>query len=392
MKEKKRIIDLHFHLVSYVTFVLAAAIFIVPMTSLLSGCAPTSKPGGVQDEAVRTEARMQKEAAFATAMKRHDHVYTIAFPLLAEASALNPDEAEPTCGFLIHSLESYRENFREAAVRYWNLDKQIAVRYVAPQFPAASCGLCAGDRITSINGKPVAGATLEDLKKTVAEMKPVEGKPLELAVNRNGEVIQMNIEGKSYCPYPVFLFTSDKINAFSDGKNILLTTGMYRMAQTDEELAVILSHEIAHNLMKHRKQLAEKAAPGTVLDVIVSVALGVSTNGTFGNMVAASYSKDFEREADYVGLYLTARAGYDISDAANLWRRMAIEHPSTIENSYSSSHPSNPERFIAIEKAVKEINEKKQLGVPLVPNIKPKKFPKSPPSQQTEWPADERSR
>jgi membrane-associated protease RseP (regulator of RpoE activity) len=168
-------------------------------------------------------------------MKRQEHVYRIAYPLLAEAAVLNPDEAELTCGLLVHNIESYREDFREAAGQYYNLDKQIAVRFVHPQFPAACAGVCNGDKIVSINGKAIAGTTQEDLKKVVAELKPAGGKPLDMAVSRNGEVTQLSIEGKSYCPYPVLLFTGDKINAFSDGKYIILTTGIYRMAQTDEE-------------------------------------------------------------------------------------------------------------------------------------------------------------
>jgi hypothetical protein len=382
----------HFHLDFRKIFALAVIVFMMSILSLIGGCAANTKTalpgGGVQDAAVRAEARKQKEAAFATYIKRQEHVYRIAFPLLAEAAVLNPDDAEPTCGFLIHSIQFYKEDFREAAAGYYNLDKQIAVRYVHPQFPAASAGLCTGDKIMSINGKQLVGATQDDVKKTAGELKPIDGKPLVLSINRNGEVIQMSIEGKSYCDYPVLLLMSDKINAFSDGKYIVVTTGIYRMTQTDEELALVLSHEIAHNLMKHRKQRAEKAAPGTILDFAIAFTLGINTHGTFGDIVSASYSKDFEREADYVGLYLAARAGYDISESANFWRRMSIENPSSIEKSYSNTHPSNPERFLAIERTVNEINEKKRLGMPLVPNVKPKASPKTPASQNIESSAD----
>jgi membrane-associated protease RseP (regulator of RpoE activity) len=391
MKQKKRVVDSCFRSASPEIFVSSAAFFIISLTLFLVGCAPAARTvqpaAGMQDEAVRAEATKQKEAAFATHMKRVAHVFDTAFPLLAEAAALDPSQGVPTCGFFVHNIESYSADFRDAAARYFNVDKQIAVSYVHPQFPAAAAGLRVGDNILSIKGKPLAGATKEELKKILAEMKPVGGNPLDLTIDRNGEVIQMNIEGKSYCSFPVLLFTSDNVNAFSDGKHILLTTGMYRMTQTDEELAFILSHEIAHNLMKHGKQKAEKAAPGTVLDVALAITLGINTRGAFGNMVAAPYSKDFEKEADYVGLYLAARAGYDISEAANFWRRMAVEHPSSIERSYSNTHPTTPERFVAIERTIKEINEKKQLGMPLIPDTKmPGPSAQPPPSSNTESP------
>ncbi len=374
MRNKKKKAYLPSHSASLESF-LTVAVSVICVILLVAGCAPTNtslSAGGIQDEAVRAEARKQKEAAFAMHMKRQEHAFSIAFPLLAEAAALAPDEGESACGFLIHTIESYREDFREAAAQYYNLDKQVAVRYVHPQFPAAEAGLCVGDKIVSMNGKSLVGITREEYKKIGGELKPVNGKPLELTVNRNGETIPMSIGGKPFCQYPVLLFSHDKINAFSDGKYIILTTGMYRMAQKDEELALVLAHEIAHNFLKHRKQKEQKAAPGTILDFAVAITLGINTHGAIGNMVAAPYSREFEREADYVGLYLAARVGYDISDSANFWRRMAIEDPSSIEKAYSNTHPSSPERYLAIEKAVQEINEKKQLGMPLVPNIKPK--------------------
>jgi predicted Zn-dependent protease len=79
------------------------------------------------------------------------------------------------------------------------------------------------------------------------------------------------------------------------------------------------------------------------------------------------YSKEFEAEADYVGLYLMARAGFAIEDTPNFWRRMAIAHPGSVKRGLAASHPPTPERFLALEKTVEEIDAKRARSEALLP-------------------------
>ncbi len=86
-----------------------------------------------------------------------------------------------------------------------------------------------------------------------------------------------------------------------------------------------------------------------------------------------AFSKGFEFEADYASLYIAARAGHDVKSAPNFWRRMAAEHPKSLEKGFLASHPSTPERFVAMEKTIQEIKEKQKLGKPLIPEPKEKR-------------------
>ena len=81
------------------------------------------------------------------------------------------------------------------------------------------------------------------------------------------------------------------------------------------------------------------------------------------------YSQEFEAEADYVGIYYLERAGYSTENVANFWRDMAVEHPGSINQSHTSTHPATPERFLEINAAIKEIEEKKKSNQQLIPNI-----------------------
>ena len=168
------------------------------------------------------------------------------------------------------------------------------------------------------------------------------------------------------------LVPEDSINAKSDGKNIIFTNGLVRFCENNDELAFVISHEIAHNVLGHISKKKGNVAIGTVFDVLLAVGLGVNTGGAFGKMGGAAYSKGFEFEADYAGLYIAARAGIDVSSASNFWRRMAAEHPKSTEKNFGASHPSHPERFIAMDNTVKEIKEKQKIGKPLIPEPKEK--------------------
>ena len=83
---------------------------------------------------------------------------------------------------------------------------------------------------------------------------------------------------------------------------------------------------------------------------------------SFSSYMAAVY----EEEADYMGLYLAARAGFDISGVADLWRRMTVQHPEAAF--VASAHPANPRRFVAINAAVAQIEAKRAAGKALVPD------------------------
>lgn len=82
------------------------------------------------------------------------------------------------------------------------------------------------------------------------------------------------------------------------------------------------------------------------------------------------FSQDFEREADYVGMYLLARAGVNTSGVGEFWRRIAAEYPQNIKGSFTHTHPATAERYINIDAAHTEIGDKLLKGLPLLPERK----------------------
>ena len=80
-----------------------------------------------------------------------------------------------------------------------------------------------------------------------------------------------------------------------------------------------------------------------------------------------SFKRD-EYEADYLGLYFAARAGYDVTKAPDLWRRWGAERPASISGRASFAHGSSAERAVRLRHAAGEIEAKRLRAAPLVPD------------------------
>ena len=153
-------------------------------------------------------------------------------------------------------------------------------------------------------------------------------------------------------------------------KECLSPQALMRFIQSDEELALVVSHEIAHNALDHVAKTKGNIIFGSIIDALIYITTGVDTISVFGEMGRLVFSKESEKEADYAGTYIAARGGFDVTNAANLWRRMAAEYPGSIRDAFLATHPSTPERFLIVEETVREIEEKRLMGKPLLPEKK----------------------
>ena len=139
------------------------------------------------------------------------------------------------------------------------------------------------------------------------------------------------------CAIPVVLGTDANSNAFTDYRKIVIQSGILRAAQNDSDLAVVVGHELAHVNMGHYGKKLQNALLGAASGAVIDGGLligGIYTGGTFMKHFEVAgertFSVDFEREADYVGAYYAARAGYDVSGADEyLARRWRWKAPTT---------------------------------------------------------------
>ena len=336
---------------------------------LLAACAPVSQLPQVDSDAVKREEEIQRSLVLRQAIEHRARLNRVAFPVLQAGAPLCREKGHTARKVGIDVLDKYTfpSNDRKTMEATFGYGDDVQVISVAPGSPADRAGMREGDVLVRLGDWPVPAGSdaIKTLTARYVEMASTEAE-IATTVRRGGKEITLQVPVEEVCKYSYSVEAKHEVNAFADGERIVFAHGMMDFARTDEELAIVVGHEIAHNLMDHISKTQGNALLGSVVDILFA-GFGVNTHGAFGNMAGMAYSQDFESEADYVGLYLAARAGFDISKSPDFWRRMGVKHPGSIKSNHAASHPATPHRFIALEKTVAEINAKKSQRLPLEP-------------------------
>jgi Zn-dependent protease with chaperone function len=148
--------------------------------------------------------------------------------------------------------------------------------------------------------------------------------------------------------WEVNLIESEQLNAFCmPGGKIMFYTGLVRKLNlTDDEIAVVMGHEIAHALREHsREQVSQAAAAQTAIGIgaqLLGLGGGVSqlTGAAYEALVATSFSRALE---------LTARAGYNPQAGVSLWQKMVNAGSGGATPAFLSSHPTDSSRVQQIQ-------------------------------------------
>src|SRR3989454_11514139 len=130
---------------------------------------------------------------------------------------------------------------------------------------------------------------------TLFRSPPQEPPVLNLKIARGDQVQQISVKGVNTCKYRVVLQNADVVNAFADGNQVVITTGMIRFAESDTELALVVGHEISHNALGHIKKKSVNAIPGMILDVAIGVFTGFRSN-IFPTWAAKRFPSNLRRK------------------------------------------------------------------------------------------------
>lgn len=280
-------------------------------------------------------------------------LHDVAFPLLVAAAGWCSIDQEPTYGFLIVEIKPHNGQTDVEG------GDGISVAYVHPQSPAALAGIMPGDHLIRINERTVAGMSTEEVSQLIRRMTVARIQPLQLDLVREGPRHTLNLWAVPACQFPVQLIESDQINGIADGRHIGVTTGTMRFVGSEDELAWVVAHEIAHNVLNH----SQNARLRVMLNTFLSATTGASST------VAGTTPprRSLEARADYVGAYIMARAGYDVRAIKQFWRRLERLRSGKHAPEMDRDHPTTAERLAAIEEVLKEIEEKRQRGESLEP-------------------------
>lgn len=357
---------------------------LVVLVSLAFGAcaAPMTRTGPVSPEQVAAEQQRQMQFTVEQFMKQQQRAHGIAYPMLRSAVGLCPQEHVGfQMGVSAANAYVFTKDWQPAA-RALGFGDTLTVSSVAPGSAAEHAGVQVADRIVAANGEAVPTGPKAVRAYGQAARRGVEAAAnagrapeAELDVVRGGVTQHLNVPLDTVCNYQVAVVQNEEVNAFADGHTVYITSAMMRFAADDDELATVIGHELAHNAMKHIQAKKRNAGIGALFGALADIAMasqGINTGGyytsEFAKLGAMTFSQDFEREADYVGVYIIARSGRPLTAAPLLWRQMAAVSPGSIR--FASSHPTTAERYVRLDRYIQEIEQKRAAKQPLVPEMR----------------------
>ena len=372
--------------------------FILLFTCLVTACAgpqtvyPKPEESFVQAERVAVQ-RIQIQEAIA----RDARVWSLLQPLLDANKMFCKDRLAyrlPMRQQDKATLKKLMKGFSEKQIRQAGFDKLSVTA-------SASKTIKPGDIIMAINGEHVQGdrrklgrqlallnqkwKTKEELESATAK-REAENKVVRLTIERDGKQFDQQVPLSEQCTIAMRTSISPEINAFASGFSITVHAGLINALDNDRDLALVLAHELGHSLGLHTRKLTLNAftsgfvvwGPVTAItagigDIVLQPISEVLTGSperplaylTGAATAGALRTREFEREADYLGLYFLARAGFEIGGADEMYQVLTLLSPwSTFGY---RSHPTVPERRLMIRQTIDEIVSRQKKQDALIP-------------------------
>ncbi|MFC1823983.1 M48 family metalloprotease [Thermodesulfobacteriota bacterium] len=176
-------------------------------------------------------------------------------------------------------------------------------------------------------------------------------------INRLGKYLLLPLESRRF-PYRFYIIKQPTLNAFAaPGGNIFIFSGLIDVMNEVDELAAVLTHEIAHVSARHlarRMELGKKLGWATLAGVLAAVLVGGKATGAVmtGTLAASQaaqlhYSRDDERQSDQLGFKYMKATGFDPSGMISVLQKMQRGQGYGTSNfpSYLLTHPTGPERM-----------------------------------------------
>ena len=166
------------------------------------------------------------------------------------------------------------------------------------------------------------------------------------------------------------LVKDDQVNAFCmPGGKIVVFEGLLPLTASDDELAVVIGHEIGHAVAKHSNERMSQEVVAQYGAAILDAALSTKSSAiqTVGNTVFGlgaqvgvmlPYSRQHEYEADYLGMILMTLAGYNPESAISFWQKMSAGGSNGSD--FLSTHPSDEKRIAELQRRLPEMTKYKK--------------------------------
>lgn len=296
---------------------------------LLSACATQAPmqpgqplpPGQTAPEIPQVTPEMAAAAETLTRMASlQDRLYKVAAPLLIDNAELCTRHARNLLGFTAKNRYTYPGSYNDAAHAVLGMGERLQVTNVLAGSGAAKAGLRNGDELVAAGGKPLPTGP-NALSQAGAVFGPIVAKQasLPLTIERRGSQRDVTVPVTRACAFGIELGNADNVNAYADGQRVMVTRGMMGFVQNDDELAYVVAHTMAHNMLNHAASQRNAATIGSIIDNLTRIAPDTSMLiGSGGRWRARRRRSSIRRGRCCPWLCFVVGKGNDTKNAASL--------------------------------------------------------------------------
>ncbi len=311
-------------------------------------------------------ARTAPDARLTRLVAQQDRIYRVAAPLIVKNAVLCKTSARPLLGFTAKNKYSFAPELQSASESTLKLDQRLQVMHVLGGSGAQRAGIRPGDILQTIQGQSVPqGPQAENEAAKLVSPLLKNSNELEVVVLRADQPITLQLSLTLACAFAVEVGHAAHVNAYADGRRIMLTQGLLDFLGSDEELASILAREMAHNVHRHAARMKLSSTVSGVIDGLLP--LNPDASAFAGSAGLRAYEEKFDQEADRLALFMLVRAGYKPEAALSSLQKLASSHPPSSLNSYSALHPWTEERASLMRATIAELKQKQSSKKPLIP-------------------------
>jgi hypothetical protein len=312
--------------------------------ALCAACSPRLAPPAPSFDATESLRDELADDALELLIRLTDDLTRVESPVRVRNAELCGDHVAPYLGVrTFWSQQGDPSPIGAAWRRRFQLGRDLAVVSVEPGSPAARAGIEPGDSLLRVNGRALdRSVDYRDILSDEPERAP------DLSVRkRDGHEVEIRVERHLACTARGVVEMNDAILVgwiWDAPGRIVLTRGLIELTENDDELAVVFAHNLAHDLHGALPHRSRRYDPN-------------------------------ELAIDRVGLFLAARAGFDVSAAPAIWSRIASERPSDIAANEQvppnqireAPHARIAARIVAMGDVVREIESQQRAGSELLP-------------------------
>lgn len=344
---------------------------LISLSFLLISCSPRST-----NQLIENNPIMKSTTARDSSLEDQTHRKRLAnvFYTLTKSSQTDCNQRNQKLGILLTVVKPETSSDTR-------LTTTTTIAHVVENSVADQANLNAGDQIKKLNGRTFKPGHLNKTETRftkrdliyLGNVVQLESRPVSLTLSRpdnQASSSKYTLQPETTCDVSVHLVESNAINSQAGSNSLKITPAMLDFTETDDELAYVLSHNLAHHYLNHPENNIRNWLTGVSVDM-VAFSQGIPTFGMFGYLGHQYRDIYYERKADKYGLQLMNEAGYNVSEAPDCWERLADANPENLESnevidshyytryfyhpSYLESHPANPTRQIFLKEQVEKI-------------------------------------